>query len=111
MIRAQLIEEGIAVVATDTWPHLRRHLRAGSKPGLVIIDLKGLQNPAAVLKDLRVLMKPDRVLVLTAIGTVAAAEIERQGFRQLARPVVIKEIVDTVAHMIHLVGPDSGRDR
>jgi hypothetical protein len=34
LIRAQLIEAGFDVVATDTWPMMRRHLRPGSKPRL-----------------------------------------------------------------------------
>jgi hypothetical protein len=67
LIRAQLIEEGFDVVATNTWPMMRRHLRPGSKPRLAIVDLKGLPNPDDVLNDVRVLMKPSRVLVLTAI--------------------------------------------
>src|SRR5437870_10639728 len=86
LIRAQLIEEGFDVVATNTWPIMRRHLRPGSKPRLAIIDLKGLPNPMEVLADLRVLMKPSRVLVLTASGTVPVEEIERAGFRRLSRP-------------------------
>src|SRR5437763_9694143 len=89
LIRAQLIEEGFEVVATDTWPMMRRHLRPGSKPRLAIVDLKSLPNPAAVLNDLRVLMNPDRVLVLTAIGTVESGDVERLGFRPIVRPVVV----------------------
>src|SRR6266849_5793391 len=100
MIRAQLIEAGFDVVATNTWPMMRRQLRPGSKPRLAIVDLKGLSNPRDVLNDLRVLMNPKRVLVLTAIGTVPAAEIERLGFRVLSRPIVIKDVVDTAADAI-----------
>src|SRR5215831_1386362 len=83
LIRAQLIEEGFDVVATDTWPMMRRHLRPGSKPRLAIVDLKGLPHPDMVLNDLRVLMNPSRVLVLTAIGTIPPPDIERRGFRAL----------------------------
>lgn len=100
LIRAQLIEEGFEVVATDTWPAMRRLLRPGSKPRLAIVDLKGLPNPAAVLKDLRALMKPDRVLVITAIGTVEAVEMEQLGFRQVARPIIMRALVDTAAQVI-----------
>src|SRR5262245_66564429 len=66
LIRAQLIEEGFEVVATRSWPMMRRHLRPGSKPRLAIVDLKDLADPRSVLRDLAVLMKPDRVLVLSA---------------------------------------------
>ena len=55
-MRAQLIEEGFEVVATDTWPMMRRHLRPGSKPQLAIVDLKGLPDPREILTGLRVLM-------------------------------------------------------
>jgi hypothetical protein len=90
LIRAQLIEEGFEVVATDNWSMMRRHLRPGLKPVLAIVDLKGLSDPSAVLKDLHVLMKPDRVLVLTGIGTVESAEVDRLGFRRVARPLSSK---------------------
>jgi hypothetical protein len=93
LIRAQLIEEGYEVVATDTWPMMRRHLRPGVKPRLALVDLKGLPDPVSVLNDLRVLMKPDRVLVLTALGTAPAAEITRLGFHTVFRPIRIADVV------------------
>jgi hypothetical protein len=100
LIRAQLIEEGFEVVATDTWPMMRRHLRVGSKPRLVIVDLQSLPDPLSVLNDLHVLMKPDRVLVLTAIGTIPATDIAAMGFRMLSRPIVVQEVVDAAARAI-----------
>jgi hypothetical protein len=93
LVRAQLIEEGFEVVATRSWPSMRRHLRPGSKPRLAIVDLKDLAEPQAVLRDLRVLMKPDRVLVLSAIGTVPLSEIKRLGYRVVGRPFVIDDLV------------------
>ena len=100
LIRAQLIEQGFDVVATDTWPMMRRHLRPGSKPRLAIVDLKDLPDPDDVLNDLRVLMNPRQVLVLTAIGTVRPGRIRRLGFRALSRPIVIRDVVDTAAEVI-----------
>jgi hypothetical protein len=97
LIRAQLIEEGWEVVATDSWPAMRRHLRPGSKPRLAILDLQGLANPQEVLEGLRLLMKPERVLVLTASGTAAPADVERLGFRALSRPIVIGDVMKAVA--------------
>jgi hypothetical protein len=41
-------------------------------------------------------MKPDRVLVLGASGTVTATELEELQFRVVNRPTTIKEIIDTV---------------
>lgn len=100
LIRAQLIEEGFEVVATDTWPIMRRLLRPGIQPRLVLVDLKALPDPEGVLNDLRVLMKPDRVLVLTASGTIAPADIERLGFHALSRPIVIEDVVRAAASAI-----------
>jgi len=97
LIRAQLIEEGFDVVATDTWPMMRRHLRPGSTPRLAIVDLKGLPNPDDLLDDLRVLMKARQVLVLTATGTVRPEKIERLGFRTLSRPIIIRDVVNAAA--------------
>jgi hypothetical protein len=96
MIRAQLIEEGWEVVATSSWLMMRRHLRPGSKPRLAIVDVKDLPDPKSVLDDLRVLMKPERVLVLSAIGTIPPAEIERLGFRVIPRPFVIEDVVRAI---------------
>jgi DNA-binding response OmpR family regulator len=100
LIRAQLIEEGWEVVATSSWPIMRRHLRPGSRPRLAIVDLKDLPDPQSVLQDLRVLMKPERVLVLSAIGTIPPAEIERLGFRVIPRPFVIEELVRAVRNVL-----------
>ena len=77
LIRAQLIEDGFEVVAVDTWTELRRRLRPGHKPRAAILDLKDLENPSAVLSDLSLLMRPERVLVIAASGAVPCAEIER----------------------------------
>ena len=104
LIRAELIEEGFDVVATNTWPVMRRHLRTGSKPRLAILDLKSLLDPEQRLHDLRVLMNPARVLILSAAGTIPAKDIERLGFHTLSRPVVIEEIVHVAKHLIRSAG-------
>jgi hypothetical protein len=92
-LRAQLIEDGFEVLATDTWPTMREHLRPGAKPRLAIVDLQGLENPTEVLDGLRVLMKPDHVLVLSALGSVTPEQTQHTGFLILRRPVSIEEIV------------------
>jgi len=92
-LRAQLIEEGFDVLAADTWPMMREHLRPGAKPRLVIVDLQRLPNPREVLDGLRVLMRPERVLVLTALGSVTPAELESAGFRTLRRPASVDDVV------------------
>lgn len=111
LIRAQLIEEGYDVIATDTWPMMRRHLRPGIKPRLALLDLQGLPDPVNVLNDLRVLMKPERVLVLTAMGTVPPLDVERLGFRMLSRPLVIGDIVRAAADAIRLSETEQEADR
>jgi hypothetical protein len=104
LLRAQLIEEGFDVVAADTWPAMRRHLRPGCRPRLAIVDLSSLPDPEQVLNDLRVLMKSGRVLVLSASGTVDATDIERLGFSVLRRPVAIKDVVAAAARTIQAAG-------
>ena len=79
---------------------MRRHLRAGAKPRLAIVDLKDLPDPQSVLRDLRVLMKPERVLVLSAMGTMPAADIAGLGFRVIPRPFVIEELVRVVRNVL-----------
>ena len=96
LIRAQLIEEGFEVVATSSWTVMRRHLRPGQKPRLAIVDLKGLVEPASILRDLRILMKPDRVLVLSAIATILPADIALLGFHVISRPFVIEDLIRVV---------------
>jgi hypothetical protein len=97
LIRAQLIEEGFEVVATDTWPMMRRHLRPGLKPRLAVVDLKDLDEPGRVLHDLAVLMKPERVLVLAAAATIPRSELSRLGFHVLRRPLTVATVVAKVA--------------
>ena len=96
LLRAQLIEEGFDVVATDTWDAMRRLLRPGSKPSLAIVDLQGLTDPDRVLSDLKVLMTPHRVLVLTALTTVAPNQVHALGFRVVGRPIPIGDVVAAV---------------
>jgi len=96
-LRAQLIEEGFEVVATDTWPAMRQSLRPDHKPRVALVDLKGLPDADQVLADLEVLMKPADVLVIAALGTIPASTLERRGVRVIHRPVTIEEIVSYVA--------------
>jgi DNA-binding NtrC family response regulator len=109
LLRAQLIEEGVEVVATDGWTTMRRYLRPGSTPRFAIVDLHGLTTPERVLKDLSVLMKPDRVLVLTDIVTLAPDAIERLGFRVLKRPLSIGRVVAAVVRALEEQGTEDRR--
>jgi DNA-binding response OmpR family regulator len=93
LLRAQLLEEGYEVVATDTWPIPRQFLRAGRRPHLAIVDLHGLTEPARALTELCGLIGPQRVLVVTALGTLTSEEIQRLGVRVVARPASVGDIV------------------
>jgi hypothetical protein len=92
LLRAQLIEDGFDGLATDTWMKMRHYLRPGSKPQLAIVDLQGLPQPEQVLEDLKVLMPPRRVLVLSALGTVADEVLARWGFSHVKRPIFLFEV-------------------
>lgn len=104
LLRAQLKEEGYEVVATDAWPIPRQFLCPGIRPGLIIVDLQDLPGMEQALSELRSLMRPDRVLVVTALGTPTPDEIRTLGFRVMARPVTIEEIVRTAAEMLRREG-------
>jgi len=97
LLRAQLIEEGFDVLATDSWASMRRALRPGLKPKLAIVDINGRADPETILQGLRGLMKPARVLVMTALGAVPHERIESVGFRVLRRPVVVGDVVAAAA--------------
>jgi DNA-binding response OmpR family regulator len=100
LLRAQLIEEGYDVVAADDWATVKSYVRVPLKPRLVIVDLQGLANATEVLNELRHMMKPERVLVFTALGTLPAAEMQRWGFHTIARPVTIGNIVDKATALV-----------
>lgn len=101
LLRAQLIEEGFRVVAADTWPMARDYLRGASKPRLAIIDLDGLTEVEGILHDVRELMPPARVVVVTALGTMPPEQVERLGFRVVRRPLLIKDVLAAAAHAAH----------
>jgi len=45
-------------------------------------------------------MRCERVLVLTAMGTVSPAEVERLGFQALSRPVAIEAVIRAVSRLM-----------
>ena len=100
LLRAQLIEEGFEVLATDAWPTARRWLLTGIEPWLVIVDLQELANPKTVLSELHTLFKPDRVLVLSGAGTVPPTELQRFGFEVVARPIAIDAVIAAASRLV-----------
>jgi hypothetical protein len=93
LLRAQLIEEGYDVVAVDTWPVPMTYRRPGMKPRLLLIDLQGLPDPQQTLREVAFVVPPDRVLVVTALGTLARDDVQRLGFATIERPVTVGQIV------------------
>jgi hypothetical protein len=100
LLRAQFIEEGYTVVAIDAWPIPRTYRKAGMKPRVLIVDLQGLPDPRTTLDEVRFLIPSTRVLVVTAMGTLAANEVRRLGFTVIARPATIGEIVRAAVLML-----------
>jgi hypothetical protein len=100
LLRAQLIEEGHEVVAVDTWPIPRLYRRTGMKPRVLLIDLHKLPNPREMLDELRFVLPPERVLVVTALGSLAAGEVRERGFNVIERPVTIGQIVSETAALL-----------
>lgn len=108
LLRAQLIEEGFEVVAIDRWPVPRPYRQPGTKPRLLIVDLQGLPRPRETLDEARFVFPPDRVLVVTALGTLTPGEVRRLGFPVIERPATVGRIVATAAALVAAMQTDSG---
>ena len=91
--RAQLIEEGFEVVAIDAWPVLRLYRQTGMKPRVLVIDLLELPDPRQTLDVAPSLIPSDRVLVVTALGTLTADDVRQLGFSVTECPATIGQIV------------------
>jgi hypothetical protein len=100
LLRAQLIEESYEVVAVDTWPIPPLYRRPGMKPLVLLIDVHELPNPRDTLDEVRFVMPPERVLVVTALGSLTAEEVEKRGFNVIARPATIDQIVAATARLL-----------
>ena len=105
LLRAQLAEEGYEVVATDAWPIPRRYLPRPQQPRLLMIDLQGLADPTQVLDEVGVLLPRDRVLVVTALGTMAPDEVRERGFHVIARPATVGHIAAAAAALLGRMPP------
>jgi hypothetical protein len=79
LLRAQLIEEGHEVVAIDDGPIPKLYRRPKMKPRTMIVDLQGLPHPRETLDAMRLVLQPERVLVLTALGSLPGEQSERSG--------------------------------
>jgi DNA-binding response OmpR family regulator len=101
LLRAQLREEGYEVVATNDWATAKSYVHALPKPRLVIVDLQGLGDASHVLDELQALMRPDHVLILTALGQIPTEPLHERGFQTVARPTEVRDIVKKVSWLTH----------
>jgi hypothetical protein len=104
LLRAELIENGYDVVAIDAWPIPRAYRRPGMKTRVVIVDLRGLPDPRHVLDELRFVIPPDRVLVVTALGTLTIDNIRHFGYHVVTRPTSIHDVVEAAGHLLRAGG-------
>jgi hypothetical protein len=100
LVRAQLIDAGYEVAAIDAWPPPRAYRQPAWKPRVLLIDLRGLPDPRATLEEVPLFMAPERVLVITALGSVPADEIARLGFTPIRRPATVGDVVAAVAQRL-----------
>jgi DNA-binding response OmpR family regulator len=110
LLRAQLIEEGYEVVAIDEWPIPRLYRRPGTKPRVLLIDLYELPKPRETLDEVRFVLPIERVMVITALGSLTADEVKRLGFHVLERPVSIREIVSAIGALLTWTPPEGNRN-
>jgi len=100
LLRAQLIEQGYEVVAIDRWPIPRRYRRPAMKPRVIVIDLRDLPDPRATLDEVRLILPPNRVVVLMALGTVSEDEVRQLGFNVIDRPATVGDVVAAVGRVL-----------
>ncbi len=100
LVVAQLIENGYRANATEGWPVPRRYFQAQAKPRAVVLDLQGLRDFETVVAEIPALVPPARVVVITALGSMSAAELRRRGFHVVARPTEIKAIAAAVERVL-----------
>ena len=62
------------------------------KPRVLLIDLHGLPHPRETLDEVQLVMPPERVLVLTALGTLTGDDVRHLRFSVIERPVTIGQI-------------------
>ena len=106
LLRAQLIEERYEVVAVDAWPLPGLYRWTGMKPRVLLIDLHELPKPRETLDEVRFELPAERVLVITALGSLTAEEVKALGFKVIERPVTIGEIVAAIGAMLSRTPPE-----
>jgi len=100
LLRAQLIEDGYEVVAIDSWPMPRLYRRPEMRPRVMIVELRGLPQPQTTLDEIEIVMPPDRVIVLMALGTLVPDEVRARRFPVIERPTTVGEIAAVAADLL-----------
>jgi len=100
LLRAELIEHGYDVIALDAWPIPKLYRRPDMNPRLLLIDVHGLFDPRRTLDEVRVVFSPERVLVVTALGSLRPAVVRSLGFNAIERPASIGQIVSATATLL-----------
>ena len=100
LLRAQLIEGGHEVAATNSLADAKRHLAVSPKPRVVLVDLHGLETPGRTLDEICRLAGSSPVVVITALATLDADAIRGTGARVIKRPAAIGQIAAAVSALI-----------
>jgi DNA-binding NtrC family response regulator len=105
LLRAQLIEAGFQVCATDSWSSARQVLLTVDVDGIVVVDLLDLPTPTEVLRELSALVSPARLVIIGAAGTVPVHALRSVATAVLCRPLRVGDVVSAIARAL------SHRDR
>ena len=111
LLRAQLIEEGHEVVAVDTWPIPRLYRQPGLTPRVLLIDLSELPKPRETLEEIRLVLPPERVLVVTALGSLTGDEVRALGFNVIERPISVGQIAVETGALLSRIPPERSAKR
>lgn len=100
LLRAQLIEEGYEVIAIDEWPMPRLYRRPEMKPRMMIVDLRDLPKPRETLEQITWVIPAERVLIVSALGTVPARDLRQIGFAVIERPATVGTIASAAGALL-----------
>ena len=70
------------------------------KPRVIIIDLRDLAEPRAVLDEVRLILPPARVVVLMALGTIPEDDVRHLGFNVIDRPATVGDVVAAIGRVL-----------
>jgi DNA-binding response OmpR family regulator len=93
LLRAQLLEDGFNTLAADAWPPPREFLAGVTRPRLVVVDLRGLTDPQTVVREARLWVGAEHVLVIASMATLSPDVLRQSGVHVIERPASIRHIV------------------